>query len=170
MQRLRTSGKGNVSEAKVLGAYLQAGFFVSVPFGTGAPYDLIVDTGERLLKIQVKTGRLRNGCILFAAQRINGHQGSLRQLYEESDLDFFAVYCPDNDQIYVVPRLGNLAEGRLRIEKTGNNQRDKVRWAEEFTFDVHVQQMKVRMELVGLEPTTSAMPLQRSSKLSYSPN
>lgn len=25
------------------------------------------------------------------------------------------------------------------------------------------------MELVGLEPTTSAMPLQRSSKLSYSP-
>ncbi len=29
--------------------------------------------------------------------------------------------------------------------------------------------MREKVELVGLEPTTSAMPLQRSSKLSYSP-
>ncbi len=49
-----TYDKGNVSEGIVLSAYLKAGFIVSVPFGTGAPYDLPVDTGSQLCRIQVK--------------------------------------------------------------------------------------------------------------------
>jgi hypothetical protein len=92
---------------------IQAGFLVSLPFGGGAPDDLIVDTGERLLKVQVKTGRLRNGCVLFAAQRISGHHGTKRRRYEESEFDVYAVYCSDNDRIDVLPWLGDLAEGRL---------------------------------------------------------
>lgn len=46
---------GNKSEAVVLTAYLDAGFTVSIPFGTGGSYDFIVDSGIRLYKIQVKT-------------------------------------------------------------------------------------------------------------------
>jgi len=42
---------GNRSEGIVLGAYLCAGFAVSIPFGTGASYDLVVDAGARLFKI-----------------------------------------------------------------------------------------------------------------------
>ena len=36
---------GNMSASKVMAAYIEAGFFVSVPFGDGCPYDLVVDTG-----------------------------------------------------------------------------------------------------------------------------
>jgi hypothetical protein len=47
---------GNKSESIALSAYLDAGFTVSLPFGTGASYDLVVDAGgQRLYKIQVKT-------------------------------------------------------------------------------------------------------------------
>lgn len=134
-----TTGKGNLSESKVLTAYIEAGFLVSLPFGGGAPYDLIVDTGERLLKVQVKTGRLRNGCVLFAAQRISGHHGTKRRRYEESEFDVYAVYCPDNDRVYVVPRLGDLAEGRLRVSNTRNNQKLNVRWAGEFEFEAYLK-------------------------------
>jgi hypothetical protein len=73
-----TNAKGNVSESKVLAAYAQAGFIVLLPFGNGAPYDLVVDTGEQMLKVQVKTGRLRNGCVLFPMQRFSGHTGKGR--------------------------------------------------------------------------------------------
>ena len=159
MQRLHTSGKGNISEAKVLAAYLQAGFFVSVPFGGGAPYDLIIDTGKRLFKVQVKTGRLRSGCVLFAAQRINGHQRIQRHQDGAADFGLFAIYCPDNDKIYVVRMWGTLAEGRLRIERTGDNQKQKVRWTGEFEFSTHLRALREEVELVGLEPTTSTMPL-----------
>jgi hypothetical protein len=41
----------NKSEAIVLSSYLRAGFTVSIPFGTGASYDFIVDSGSRLYKI-----------------------------------------------------------------------------------------------------------------------
>lgn len=51
-----TMEKGNSSEGIVLAAYACAGFVVSVTFGNGAAYDLIVDTGRQLLRIQVKTG------------------------------------------------------------------------------------------------------------------
>ena len=56
---------GNNSEAVVLTAYLTAGFTMSVPFGAGASYDLVVDTGSHLLKIQVKTAWLGEGCVQY---------------------------------------------------------------------------------------------------------
>ena len=45
------SSRGNLSESKVLTKFIEAGFVVSVPFGGCAPYDLIVGTGARLLKV-----------------------------------------------------------------------------------------------------------------------
>jgi hypothetical protein len=50
MQKRETSDKGNLSELKVITSYVEAGFAVSIPFGGGAPYDLIVDTRVRLQK------------------------------------------------------------------------------------------------------------------------
>jgi hypothetical protein len=140
------SSRGHLSESKVLTAYIEAGFVVSVPFGGGAPYDLIVDTGVKLLRVQVKTGRLRNGCILFAAQRIHGHHGTRRYKYEANEFDCFAVYCPENDQTYVVPMLGDLAEGRLRISVTRNGQQQNVRWAQTFTFENHLKNLVGKFE------------------------
>jgi hypothetical protein len=55
--------------------------------------------------------------------------------------------------------LGDLAEGRLRICPTKNNQQRKIRWE----FEIYIKRLERKVELVGFEPTTSAMPLQRSS-------
>ena len=154
IDNVETNGKGNFSESKVLAAYLEAGFIVSLPFGGGAPYDLIVDTGKRILKVQVKTGRLRNGCILFPTQRFSGHTGKGRG-YSAGEIDVFAVYCPDDEQIYVLP-LGNYpSDGRLRCSATRNNQQQKIRWARDFEMAIHLRNLKKEVELVGLEPTAS---------------
>lgn len=158
MWEQQTSGKGNLSELKVITAYVQAGFAVSVPFGGGAPYDLILDTGDRLLKVQVKTGRLRDGGILFPMRRFNG-RGSKGRRYSAAEIDIFAVYCPDNERIYVVPFIEGLNEGRLRVSETKNCQQQKVRWVGEFDFECFLKTLRQEVELVGLEPTTSTMPL-----------
>lgn len=141
MQKNHTNIKGNVSESAALNAFSKAGFVVSVPFGNGAPYDLIVDIGKRLLKVQVKTGRLRGGCVLFAAQRINGHHGTKRHKYDEGEIDLFAVYCEENEAVYLVPTLGALAEGRLRVSSTKNNQQQNVRWAKDFEFETFLKNL-----------------------------
>src|SRR5262245_847893 len=97
---LEPNGKGNISEAKIMTAYIGAGFTVLLPFGNGAPYDLVVDLGHRLLKVQVKTGRLRAGCVLFPTRRFSAHRAQKSKGYREDEIDVFAVYCPDNDKIY----------------------------------------------------------------------
>jgi hypothetical protein len=57
--------RGNTSEVIVLSAYLSEGFTVSIPFGAGASYDLVVDAGFRLYKIQVKTAWISKGCVQY---------------------------------------------------------------------------------------------------------
>src|SRR5215475_5532600 len=95
MQKRQTSARGNMSELRVATAYVEAGYAVSMPLGGGAPYDLIVDTGKRLLKVQV-----RNGCVIFPMQRQSGHNGKARS-YDQGEIDLFPVNCPGNGKIYV---------------------------------------------------------------------
>lgn len=42
------------------------GFDVLTPFGENTRYDLVLDDGEHLTRVQCKTGRLRNGAVIFA--------------------------------------------------------------------------------------------------------
>lgn len=142
--------KGNSSEAVVLTAYVQAGFLVSLPFGGGAAYDLVVDTGTRLLKVQVKTGKLAAGCVIFNARRHRGSKLNTFSRYRVEEVDFFAVWCPDNQQIYATPTgHGLTVEGRLRIAETQNSQQKKIRWARDFSWKAHVASLKAEMLPAG---------------------
>jgi hypothetical protein len=154
MVKNNTSAKGNLSELKVMTAYMEAGFIVSVPFGGGAPYDLIVDTGERLMKVQVKTGRLHKGCILFPTVRFSGHSGKGLK-YAPGEIDLFAVYCPEANQIYVWPFGDIPAIGSLRRSQPKNNQKEKIRWAKSYEFQGHLEELREKVELRGIEPLTS---------------
>src|SRR5215210_684877 len=138
--------KGNSSEAVVLAAYIQAGFLVSLPFGGGAAYDLIVDTSARLIKVQVKTGTLQTGCIVYNARRHRGSKYNTFSSYKEGELDVFAVWCPGNKQLYVIP-AGHpyTVQGRLRVAETINFQRKKIRWARDYSWEKHLDLLRAQM-------------------------
>jgi hypothetical protein len=127
-----TSGIGNVTEAKILAALVEAGYIVCKPFGDGHKYDFVIDDGKALLRMQCKTGRLRNGCVEFNAYSIAGNSNGKRQGYANL-ADVFGIYCPDNQEIYLVP-VGQVGVGGvlLRVQGTLNNQQKRVRWAKEY--------------------------------------
>ena len=127
----QTTTIGNISEAKVLAALVEAGYTVSKPFGDGHKYDFVIDDGKTLLRVQCKTGRFKNGCISFNAFSVAGNSNGKSQAY--TDLaDIFAIYCPDNEQVYIVPvpKVG-ISKVYLRVEPSQNNQQKRVRWARE---------------------------------------
>ena len=135
--------KGNSSEAVVLTAYAQAGFLVSLPFGGGASYDFVVDSGARLLKIQVKTGKLEAGCVIYNARRHAGSKYDAFRRYEDGEVDVFAVWCPDTRQLYAVPAAHSSGvEGRLRLAETKNRQAKKIKWARAFSWENHIEGLK----------------------------
>lgn len=134
--------RGNQSEGIVLSAYLNAGFTVSVPFGTGASYDLVVDAGSRFYKIQVKTAWMSNGCVTYKSQRRQPGAGLTRRPYEEGEVDYFAVYCPSTQRLYAVNANNHGTHGRLRLSSVRNGQAKLVKWAADYSWERHVAELR----------------------------
>ena len=129
---------GDQTTAMVLARLLQVYPLVLVPFGENQRYDLLVDKGDSFLRVQCKTGRLRNGVIRFRSCSFSYHHPSNRgtrfyQHHYRGAADVFGVYCPQNDRVYIVPvQQVGISEACLRIEPAKNSQAKKVRWAKDF--------------------------------------
>jgi PD-(D/E)XK nuclease superfamily protein len=145
-----TMHKGNSSEAIVLAAYTRAGFAVSLPFGSGSAYDMIVDIGARLIRVQVKTGWHHNGCLLYKGRRRikDSNRNGLRR-YRTDEVDFFAVYDPETDSIYVVPPADMGADGCLRLNPVLNGQQKHIRWARDYTWKKHIAQLRMESRTIA---------------------
>ena len=130
-----TKAVGDVSEAMVIAALVSRGYLVSIPFGENHRYDLIADDGERLLRIQVKTGRARGGVIQFRCCSSHQHRrsGPTATLPYFGQVEFLAVFCPETGKVYLVPESELVKTGsHLRIAPTLNRQARKIRWAAEY--------------------------------------
>jgi hypothetical protein len=129
---------GDRSTAMVLAKLHEIYEIILLPFGENQRYDLVVDTGDEFIRVQCKTGRLRDGVIRFNACSTTYHHPNrtetqpYRRAYHEQ-ADVFGVYCPDNKKTYLVPvsEIGRRA-GSLRVDRTLNNQVQGVRWAEDY--------------------------------------
>lgn len=131
---------GDRTCAMVLARLLQFYDTVLLPFGENQRYDLVVDTGSSFIRVQCKTGRLRNGVVAFATCSSTYHHPNRNTAYSRKDYrgeaDVFGVYCPDNEGFYLVP-VGAVGRrrGYLRVDLTKNSQSRRIRWARDFVVE-----------------------------------
>jgi hypothetical protein len=127
-----TKSIGDRSEAIVLAELVKRGYLVSIPFGENQRYDLIIDDGTRLSRVQVKTGRLRRGVIVYNCSSSHAHRGGAARPYF-GEIEYLAVYCPDTKKVYMLPEQELTAtNAHLRLSPTRNNMVKTIRWASEF--------------------------------------
>jgi hypothetical protein len=138
------------TEMEVANRIVQLGYDVFLPLGHNHRYDLIVDLGERLLRVQCKTGRISNGAVRFPAASIRSNtRRAFRRVYD-GEIDAFGVHCPDNGQSYLVPiEDATRTIVALRLEPTVNGQRTGIRWAGEYVLP---QPSDAEEPETGLEP------------------
>lgn len=92
---------GYLTELKIQEFFLRYGFHVSIPTINVAKYDMIVDVGDKLLRIQIKKSKqYANGSFRFNTCHVNPTNGA-RTLYSKRDIDYFSTIW--NDKIYLVP-------------------------------------------------------------------
>lgn len=132
---LSTDQKGNVAEQALVLAATRLGLPVLRPTGEGARYDLVLDLGSRLLRVQCKWARREGEVIVMRCQSARRAREGLRsRSYTTQEVDAFAAYCADNDECYLLPI--ELVAGRrqiqLRLTPPRNNQRGAIVWAREF--------------------------------------
>jgi hypothetical protein len=141
---VRTILQGNTAEAAVLHALSAAGLHVLLPFGGGLPFDLaaVLPSGE-IVRIQVKAGRVRHGCVEFNSASTDHGRG---QLHYRGRADVIAVHVPELNQTFMVPVDDcPISRGFLRLEPTRNNQQRRVRRAEHYSLEAWVASTQVRL-------------------------
>jgi PD-(D/E)XK endonuclease len=134
-QKRNTKAIGDLSEVMVIAALVRGGYLVSIPFGENHRYDVIADDGMKLLRIQVKTGRLRGGAINFMCSSSHQHRrsGPTASRPYFGQVEYLAVFCPQNGKVYLVPESEMVAtKGHLRVAPCLNRQARKIRWAAEY--------------------------------------
>jgi PD-(D/E)XK endonuclease len=127
---------GDRTQLAVMLALRDAGYAVLVPFGENTRYDLVIDNDEELARVQCKTGRLRQGAIRFATCSCYGHHANpktARRPYGD-EIDYFAVYCPETEGVYLVPIADVPVKvlAALRVTPARNSQQQRIREARNY--------------------------------------
>jgi hypothetical protein len=99
---LDTKELGDLGELAFVLAASAKGLAVSKPYGDCRRYDLIVDSGRRLLRVQVKSlyTRPQRGPYRINSSR---HRRAGRLPYTMDEIDFLAAYIAPRDIWYIVP-------------------------------------------------------------------
>jgi hypothetical protein len=92
--------RGEVSELAFFHKAASLGFGVAKPWGDSERYDFILDSGERLWRVQVKSGcHHHNRCY-----DLHGRCGNQeRSQYTPEEIDIFVAYLVPIDVWYVIP-------------------------------------------------------------------
>lgn len=96
---------GEIYEIELASELLKRNCSVSIPLGDSQPYDLIVDNGNTLIKVQVKTtitmDRGRND------YRVSTAKGSSsKKAYEIDEVDIFACKVIPTNEWYFLRNTG----------------------------------------------------------------
>jgi hypothetical protein len=153
--------KGAIAEAAITAAAVELGCVVLRPFPEGRRYDLVIDNGPRLLRVQCKSGRLKGSVIVvtLATSRHTPH-GYVRTTYTADDVDGIAIYCPELKQCYYLPieAVAGRTGIHLRVGPAANNQETAINYAARYQFGA-IAQLGERVtgshEVAGSSPASS---------------
>ena len=125
---------GHRTEGAILYHLVCKGYSVLVPAGVNQRYDLVIDADGEFIRAQCKTGRYRDGAIVFSTRSmITSKTRNVPRDYH-GEADVFLVHCPAlPDHVYCV-HVGEASKGymHLRVDSSRNGQHQRVHWAADY--------------------------------------
>ena len=132
------------------------------PLTEGGRYDLLFEIEERFVRVQCKSGKLRDGVIIVPTRSCRlSPRGYVRTTYDASEVDAIAVYCHETGGCYLIPieDVRGRWEIRLRLAPARNNQEFAITYAETYAFHGAIAQLGERVtgshEVAGSSPASS---------------
>lgn len=153
--------KGNVAELAIAKEAAKLGLSVLKPMTEHEAYDLALDLGPRILRVQCKWARCTGDVVIVNLARNRRAPGGFsRGNYTADEIDAVAAYCDALDRCFFIPV--EAVDGRwsfqLRLSPPRNGQRAALNWADEFSLGA-VAQLAERChgmaEAEGSNPSSS---------------
>jgi len=95
---MQSKVKGGVAELAFMLKAASLGFGVSKPHADTEHYDFIVDSGNRLSRVQVKS----TSSVFHSGYRATSYRGAY-SIYKPDEIDFLVVYIVPRNIWYVIP-------------------------------------------------------------------
>lgn len=141
---------GNMGELRIAYEFTKRGYIVSIPYGDIARYDLVVDSGKKIYRIQVKT-------ILTKTSKENYYtiknfstsfrNSNIRKQYNDSEIDFVCVYLNDINKCLAIP-IHYFTTSTMTIRDDFNfplnGQEKNVNFVSDFRFDLFFPSLIVK--------------------------
>ena len=159
--------KGNVAELAIATEAARLGLSVLKPLTEHERYDLALDLGSRILRVQCKWATHDGDVVqIHVGRSRTSRRGYIRSTYREDEIDALGAYCATLDRCYLLPV--SMVAGRhaltLRTSATRNNQRAAINFAAEYELGAVAQLAERRY---GIPEARGSNPL--SSTLDSSP-
>jgi hypothetical protein len=138
---LTTNQKGLIAEAAVIKECARLGVPVARPLADER-YDLIIDLGLTLLRIQCKWAASDDAVIHVRCRRCRrGPKGLIHERYEPHEIDAVVAYSPVTDKCYLLPHDLSVdrAAVELRLRPPKNNQSAGIRWARDYELAARIR-------------------------------
>lgn len=141
---LTNNQKGALAEEAIALAAVELDVVVARP-NLDARYDLILDLGTRLLRVQCKWATCDGHvmCVNCRGSWYSPGRGYVTSHYGADEVDAIGVYCADLKQCFLIP-IEVVATRRvihLRIQAPSNGQRAALHWAADYEFPGAVAQL-----------------------------
>jgi hypothetical protein len=128
---LTTNQKGLIAETAIIHECVKRGIGVARPLDD-APYDLILDLGPKLLRVQCKWAVRQGDVMVIRTRRCRrGREGHIHRSYGAAEIDAIAAYCQGTGCCYLLPHELSVDRAlvHLRLAPAKNNQIAGIRWA-----------------------------------------
>lgn len=104
----RHQARGNKTEAKVTSELINLGIGVSAPVFGDERYDLIIDLGDDLERVQVKTAydhheKEETVVVGFESTVYHSDGKPVKTYYTADEIDSYVIYCPNRNGILYIP-------------------------------------------------------------------
>lgn len=133
---LPSQRRGDVSESEVKTKFLKNEIPVLEPVTDNEPYDLVIES-DSFIRVQVKTGRIRDGCILFHSMSTHTNSNGTVEHSYVGDVDLFAIYTPELDVIHLIG-IDEIADSKMRLRARPPKKAvsmERINWAKDYEFE-----------------------------------
>ena len=141
---MTTGQKGAIAELAIARQAIELGVPVYRPMAEGGRYDLILDLGQMLVRVQCKWAARKGGVVVVRCRRCRRTAtGLLERTYSPDEIDAVGAYCAELDRCFLIPaaQIGGHFAVQLRLEPARNNQSVGVTWADDFEFAATIRRL-----------------------------
>ena len=137
----RTKMIGDIGTSVVVSEFLKHGINVLLPYDDNSSYDLVIYFNNQFYKIQVKTTeRVLFGEYMKFETNITNPNNKSTRLYKSDEVDYFALYCIENEWLGLIKFDNQSKETVIRVQDVKNNQSNRSKFYQDYIF--HNQVLK----------------------------